>query len=218
VGLPRQEFLARLSSTSFIQYLSRRGTVLDGTGRVHDNVLYKAYTGFSVSSDKSRIEFAFVGFNATYGRTNTANQANKIFERWRALFNEHAKGTGGYQTTELYVFRATQNEMIKGAVLGVCLSLVVAFVVMLVTTMNWWISLLGIANILAIVCLLMGFFPIFGWSLGENECIFMIAAVGLSVDYTVHLLHAYNHATEELRAEKTRVALGEMVSPSLAQR
>jgi hypothetical protein len=210
VGLPRAEFLSLLSGQPFKQYLERRGSLLEGSGRGHDAALYQEMTGYALDAGKTRINFAFVGFNATYSEQNTAEDANNLYDQWQAFFDKHKTSPAGYQTTKLYVFRATQNEMIKGAIMGVFLSLIVALVVLVLTTANWWTSLMGIGNIIAVVIMLLGFFPIFGWSLGENECIFMIAAVGLSVDYTVHLLHAYNHADSEVRKEKARMALGEM--------
>mmetsp|Transcript_103498 Transcript_103498/g.299462 ORF Transcript_103498/g.299462 Transcript_103498/m.299462 type:complete len:175 (+) Transcript_103498:2-526(+) len=100
--------------------------------------------------------------------------------------------------------------MVKAAVMGVLLSLVIAFVVILVATWNWWISLLGLLNIVAITVVFLGLVPIVGWSLGENECIFLIAVVGLSVDYSVHLLHAYHHGAGADREDRARHALSEM--------
>jgi hypothetical protein len=210
VGLPRAEFLNLLSGQRFKQYLERRGSLLADSGRGHDAALYQEMTGYALDAGKTRINFAFVGFNATYSQQNTAEDANDLYDQWQGFFDQQKTNPEGYQTTSLYVFRATQNEMIKGAIMGIFLSLTVAFVVLVLTTANWWTSLMGIGNIIAVVIMLLGFFPIFGWSLGENECIFMIAAVGLSVDYTVHLLHAYNHAHAEVRKEKARMALGEM--------
>merc|ERR1712086_371431 len=87
--------------------------------------------------------------------------------------------------------------MVKGAILGIVCSLLVAFLILVLATMNWWTAALGLLNICAEVCVFLGLLPVIGWSLGEYECIFMIATVGLSVDYTVHLLHAYNHSHAE---------------------
>merc|ERR1719343_838313 len=90
------------------------------------------------------------------------------------------------------------------------MSLVVAFIVMIIATANWWISAIGLLNIMSIVAIILGWMPLLGWSLGEYECIFMIATVGLSVDYTVHLLHAYNHVVEFDRLTKAKGAMAEM--------
>jgi predicted RND superfamily exporter protein len=100
--------------------------------------------------------------------------------------------------------------MVKGAILGIVCSLLVAFLILVLTTMNWWTAALGLLNICAEVCVFLGLLPVIGWSLGEYECIFMIATVGLSVDYTVHLLHAYNHSHAEDRISRGKAAMGEM--------
>jgi len=202
-GLPRAEFVSALGGAAFEQHLLKRKN-LESYER------YTELTGFTLSPDKSRIKFAFVGWNATYSAMLTVEEANDIYDAWEALYQKHMADYGGFQTTELYIFRATQKEMVKGAILGIFLSLAIALVVMLITTLNWWTSLLGFMNICGIAATFLGFVPLIGWSLGENECIFLIGTVGLSVDYTVHLLHAYNHTQDYARADKARKALGEM--------
>ena len=49
-----------------------------------------------------------------------------------------------------------------------------------------------------------------GWSLGVGESIAGTIVIGLAVDYTVHLGHAYTESPSLLREEKTRDALTEM--------
>merc|ERR1711972_1277052 len=85
-----------------------------------------------------------------------------------------------------------------------------SFVVLLVATRNWWVSFLGLVNITGISAVFLGLVPAIGWSLGENECIFLVAVVGLSVDYSVHLLHVYNGSKAEDRVARAKDALGEM--------
>merc|ERR1719160_848794 len=82
----------------------------------------------------------------------------------------------------------------------------------MITTMNWKVALLGFINITGTTSVFLGIMPLLGWSLGESECVFLIAVVGLSVDYTVHLLHAYHHGAGEVssRLERSKFALSEM--------
>ena len=100
--------------------------------------------------------------------------------------------------------------MVKAATMGIGLSLLVCWIVLLATTWNWWTSTLGLVCIVCITATFLGIVPLLGWSLGENECIFMIATVGLSVDYTVHLLHAYNNTPARTRTDRAHAALEEM--------
>eukprot|EP00928_Gymnodinium_smaydae_P097991 TRINITY_DN9008_c0_g1_i1.p1 TRINITY_DN9008_c0_g1~~TRINITY_DN9008_c0_g1_i1.p1 ORF type:complete len:1314 (-),score=156.63 TRINITY_DN9008_c0_g1_i1:182-4084(-) len=209
-GLPQADFLSQLSGNEFRAYLERRQKVLSAANQMSEASNYKQMTGFKLNSANDNLEFAYVGWNATYPAVNTVDEANEWYARWEAFFTKHASGLGGYQTTNLYLFMTTQNEMVKSAIMGAVMSLLIAFVVMVVASLNWRTALLGFINVLAITILFLGMIPILGWSLGEYECIFVIACVGLSVDYTLHLLHAYNHAHCDTRKERSRAALGEM--------
>jgi hypothetical protein len=221
-GLEETDFVQLLGSrpinsfigSTFEAYLEKRKAVVQQIDRVYEHSLYEEMTAVVLTADRDKIEAAYIGWNATYSLLNTVAEANEIYDRWEQLMDDHAGSSGGYQTTSLYIFRATQNQMVRGAIMGIGLSLVVAYIVMLLTTLNWWIASIGVFNILAIVAVFLGLLPLIGWQLGEYECIFMIATVGLSVDYTLHLLHAYNHAHKDgkslNRMQKAEIALGEM--------
>eukprot|EP00439_Symbiodinium_sp_Y106_P036691 s1266_g4.t1 len=157
------------------------------------------YTGVRLNSDKTAIQFAWISYNATFPRENTVDEANDWYNRWQT-FKDRA----------LLPFLVTQNEMVKAATMGIGLSLLVCFIVLLLTTWNWWTSTLGLICIICITATFLGVVPLLGWSLGENECIFMIATVGLSVDYTVHMLHAYNNTPAKTRTARAHAALEEM--------
>eukprot|EP00929_Paragymnodinium_shiwhaense_P047960 TRINITY_DN2431_c0_g1_i1.p1 TRINITY_DN2431_c0_g1~~TRINITY_DN2431_c0_g1_i1.p1 ORF type:complete len:1248 (-),score=317.11 TRINITY_DN2431_c0_g1_i1:185-3928(-) len=207
-GQPAADFIAGLNGPDFKAYNEKRETVLRSLNRGYDYELAQEMTGYTIQDGK--LSFAFIGWNATFGMQNTVEEANEWYDRWEEFYTSNNGDTGGVQTSELHVFMATQNEMVKGAILGIVLSLVVAFLVMLAATRNWWVALIGLGNITSICCVFLGLLPTIGWSLGEYECIFLIATVGLSVDYTAHLLHAYNHALEVTREDRVRSALGEM--------
>eukprot|EP00929_Paragymnodinium_shiwhaense_P107796 TRINITY_DN74153_c0_g1_i1.p1 TRINITY_DN74153_c0_g1~~TRINITY_DN74153_c0_g1_i1.p1 ORF type:complete len:1239 (+),score=228.57 TRINITY_DN74153_c0_g1_i1:69-3719(+) len=209
-GLSSSQFIGLLASSDYAAYRERRRQVLISHSREYDHALYQEYSAFQLTDDEQRIKFAYIGWNASYAAANSVDQANDWYLRWEDFFGKHSSGLGGFQTSDLYVFMATQNEMVRGAILGICLSLVVAGLVLLIATKNWWIVLLGLLNITAIVAVFLGFVPLAGWSLGEYECIFMIATVGLSVDYTAHLLHAYNHSEGTTRHERAQSTLSEM--------
>jgi len=209
-GLPANEFVSILGSDGFAAYLNMRRDTMYAYVREFDAIFDQQLTGYRLSADKQSLSMAWATFNATYPSQNTVEQANDWYDRWEAFRIAHAANLGGFQTTELYKFMVTQNEMVKAAVLGVCLSLVITYIILLAATMNWWTSTLGLGNIIGISCVFLGLIPIVGWSLGENECIFLIAVVGLSVDYSVHLLHSYTHAKEDDRDGRAHHALGEM--------
>jgi predicted RND superfamily exporter protein len=209
-GLPEAEFLAQLNGPDFTAYQARRQEVLQASGRRYEVDLGNHNTGWRMEGD--RMKLAWVSFNATIPLVNTVEQANEWYRRWEDYRKGHVEGLGGFQTTEVYVFMVTQNEMVYAALSGIFLSLFVAFAVMAITTKNWRLTLLGLFNIAGITVVFLGIMPLIGWSLGESECIFLIAVVGLSVDYTAHLLHSYHHGVHfgDSREDRSKYALSEM--------
>ncbi|CAE7261220.1 DISP1, partial [Symbiodinium pilosum] len=191
-GLSETEFISLLGTTSSTDptktewqvYLEAKTNYLRSVNRRYESDFAAQYTGIRLNADKTAVQFAWISYNATFPRENTVDEANEWYERWQSFKNTHAPTLGGFQTAELYLFLVTQNEMVKAATMGIGLSLLVCFIVLLLTTWNWWTSTLGLVCIICITATFLGVVPLLGWSLGENECIFMIATVGLSVDYT----------------------------------
>eukprot|EP00435_Cladocopium_sp_Y103_P054863 s86_g18.t1 len=223
-GLDEDTFLSLLttlstedqSMTEFEKYMQELPWWLDKysylrtRNRRYEADFHARYTGVRLNGLKTQVMFSWISFNATFPRENTVDEANVWYNRWQEFKDTHAPNIGGYQTTDLYLFLVTQNEMVKAATMGIGLSLLVAFIVLLATTCNWWSSLLGLVCIVCITATFLGIVPLLGWSLGENECIFLIATVGLSVDYTVHLLHAYDNAPVSTRTARAHASLEEM--------
>ena len=217
-GLSESDFISLLSTasstdpgvTEWEEYMEKKANYLKSIDRRYEADFISQYTGIRLNNDKTAIQFAWVSYNATFPRENTVDEANEWYNRWEEFKETHAPNLGGFQTAELYLFLVTQNEMVKAATMGIGLSLLVCWIVLLATTWNWWTSTLGLVCIVCITATFLGVVPLLGWSLGENECIFMIATVGLSVDYTVHLLHAYNSSPARTRMDRTHAALEEM--------
>lgn len=216
--LSESEFIQLLSNpsltdptlTEWEEYLELKSNYLRSVNRRYEADFAAQYTGVRLNSDKTAIQFAWISYNATFPRENTVDEANDWYNRWQTFKDLWAPNLGGFQTAELYLFLVTQNEMVKAATMGIGLSLLVCFIVLLLTTWNWWTSTLGLICIICITATFLGVVPLLGWSLGENECIFMIATVGLSVDYTVHMLHAYNNTPAKTRTARAHAALEEM--------
>lgn len=217
-GLSESEFLSLLSTasvsdpqtTEWEEYMEMKANYLKGINRRYEADFMTQYTGIRLNNAKTAIQFAWISYNATFPRENTVDEANEWYNRWQTFKETWAPDLGGFQTAELYLFLVTQNEMVKAATMGIGLSLLVCWIVLLATTWNWWTSTLGLVCIVCITATFLGIVPLLGWSLGENECIFMIATVGLSVDYTVHLLHAYNNTPARTRTDRAHAALEEM--------
>ena len=92
--------------------------------------------------------------------------------------------------------------MIRYAYQGILFSISMALIVLVLTTKNFYISLIAITSISAVILCLMSTIKLLGWTFGMIETTCVIVFIGISVDYVVHICHQYIHALEDLRKER----------------
>ena len=91
-----------------------------------------------------------------------------------------------------------------------------AYIVLLVATQNVALASIAIVAVMGIVASVLGFCHwAMGWGLGIAESIASVIVIGFSVDYVVHLSHAYVEAGHRdppinLRGERVTYALKSM--------
>ena len=102
--------------------------------------------------------------------------------------------------------RLYRETAISGAFLGV----VIAFFVLLFSTRRIIVSFLATLSIFCVLISVIGSTTMMGWTLGTNESILICVLPGFSVDYVVHLAHAYVCSKSRDNADKIRDAFGDM--------
>ena len=102
-------------------------------------------------------------------------------------------------------FYDLQRSLSDGTVTSMGISVLTAFAVMLLTTMNIFVSIYAITTIIGILSLTIGTLVLGGWKLNILESITMSVAVGLSIDLAMHFGVAYCLATNK-NCRKARVA------------
>jgi len=108
-----------------------------------------------------------------------------------------------------FVFMHTQGIYVQSAVESAILGVGIAFVVLLISTRVFHIALFASMSIIFVLISVIGTMVMLGWQLGSIESILIGIVAGFSVDYVVHLAHAYetaNGSTEERIVE----AFGDM--------
>merc|ERR1712032_713864 len=108
-----------------------------------------------------------------------------------------------------WVFMHTQEVLILNAFIGVGVSLIIAFVILTISTLNPF-ALLAILDITCVVAVILGFIQVVGWKLGQIESIAATILVGLAVDYVVHVANAYMESKKGDRESRVKNALTEM--------
>jgi predicted RND superfamily exporter protein len=95
-----------------------------------------------------------------------------------------------------------QNSLFSNAMQGMALSIIFAFLVLIVTTKNYRVSLFAIASISLVICSIMATIYLCEWGIGTSESLALIIFVGFSVDYIVHMCHQYVDSIHELRINR----------------
>ena len=105
-----------------------------------------------------------------------------------------------------------RTSAIRGSMIGVG----IAFIVILLATQSIITSTLACISICSVLVSMIGLMVMMGWSLGTIQSILISILAGFSVDFVVHLAHAYCHS-RGTRDMRTTAALAEMGSPVLRE-
>lgn len=108
-----------------------------------------------------------------------------------------------------FVFMNNQRIYRTTAISGSMIGVLVAFIVLFVSTRKLHLSLFATLCILSVLIGVIGSVTMLGWTLGTIEAILISILAGFSVDYVIHLAHAYNHA-EGKPDDRILAAYGEM--------
>lgn len=94
----------------------------------------------------------------------------------------------------VFVFMNNQSIYIRNAVQTSLLGVIIAFVVLLLTTKVLHVAVFASLSIISVLISVTGLMVLLGWKLGSIESILIGVIAGFSVDYVVHLAHAYESA------------------------
>lgn len=92
-----------------------------------------------------------------------------------------------------------RQSFISNALYDLLFSIVMTLIFMVLTTQNFYISLIAALCISSIILCMMTVIWAKGWKFGMIESTSLIVFVGISVDYVVHICHQYIHAVEQDR-------------------
>ena len=114
--------------------------------------------------------------------------------------------SGGWYTTGRLLYQLLyydlQKALVSGALIGVFLSLAIGFIVLLITSMNIIITTYAIFTISLVIGATVASMVLQGWTLNVSECITLTLAVGLSIDFTIHLGVSFKLSQGNIRADK----------------
>merc|ERR1740138_1292021 len=108
----------------------------------------------------------------------------------------------------------TRYALFWNTIQSVFVALAFCWLILMVVTWNVALGTIAAFVVTCIVAMAGGSMVLMGWSLGIIESIAVIIVIGISVDYSVHIAHAYNVCRvdvgctkKEEREERSRRAL-----------
>jgi hypothetical protein len=134
-----------------------------------------------------------IDFNARQSNELPGDEALELMDRWNTFILEHNRKQSvtanvAWHTSQTWV-RAEGESVIKSSmVITIVISVVCAFLGMVVFTQNLLLALCVIAIASCVICGLSFFMvAIMGWTIGTIEAISLVVFVGYSMTYSMHI-------------------------------
>ena len=138
--------------------------------------------------------------------TNAFSVVDRVYKNITSWFKDELSEAppglqSGWVGSWLFNFYGLQIGLSQGTYSSLGISVAVSFFVMLLTTLNIFISIYAIITIIGIISITIGSLVLAGWQLNILESIVMSVAVGLSIDFTMHYGVAYRLAPDKKQRE-----------------
>ena len=136
----------------------------------------------------------------------TRREYDQFIEIRDKYLDSTRKCLGNVITTDLdekFVFMNNQAIYVKTAIQSSILGVVIAFVVLMISTRVFHLAFFASLSITAVLVSVVGTMVMLGWSLGSIESTLIGIIAGFSVDYVVHLAHAYEIASGDTYSRVT---------------
>lgn len=158
----------------------------------------------AISAESNVLDpFGQVGEQAT---RNEYDQFVAIAEEYGTII-ANSCGGGAVTMTDLdekFVFMNNQSIYVRSAFQSAILGVAIAFVVLLFSTKVLHLAFFASVSITCVLVSVVGTGVMIGWTLGSIESILIALLAGFSVDYVVHLAHAYEIAKGDTYARLTK--------------
>ena len=142
--------------------------------------------------------------------TNAFSVVDRVYKNITSWFKDELSEAppglqSGWVGSWLFNFYSLQIGLSQGTYSSLGISVAVSFFVMLLTTLNIFISIYAIITIIGIIAITIGSLVLVGWQLNILESVVMSVAVGLSIDFTMHYGVAYRLAPPDKKQRESRV-------------
>uniref|UniRef100_A0A8C9NBW5 Dispatched RND transporter family member 2 n=1 Tax=Serinus canaria TaxID=9135 RepID=A0A8C9NBW5_SERCA len=153
-------------------------------------------------------------FQTIYHYTFNYSRAKQFYEEISLWITEEMKTApvglqNGWFTSKLELYNL-QHSLSTETMVVMGLSIAISFVVLLLTTWNVLLSIFSVTAIAGTVLVTTGLLVLLEWQLNAVESLFISAAVGLSVDFTVNYCISYHLCPHSDRLSRVAFSLKQM--------
>jgi 5-methyltetrahydrofolate--homocysteine methyltransferase len=192
-----------------------------GTQMMNRQLTQAFYTN---NAGQTKMKIMSVQFATDVLWSASTEDLEKVWQKWEDYIVAKMASApvglkNGFQTSEAWAWMDTVTQMRDGAYIAAGTTLAIAAVTTMISTQNVIITLYSLLCILTILVVTVAGVVSMGWNHGYLEGICLVILIGLSVDYVVHIGHAYAHAARHegvTRRDCARSALGVMGFPVLS--
>jgi len=181
-------------------------------------------TGAGYDSSGS-LRFAWIGINGSIPEALAPSDLGTLYDLLSGwVENNLQHNSQAFCTNFLFNWMLVQQALTRNTIQSMVLGMCFCWVLSVVLTWNWRMGTLAVTSVLCIVFWALGFVSVIGWKLDIIESIVLIIILGISIDYSLHIAHAFVEAVEPetesggttyedkktIRAAKAREAVGSL--------
>lgn len=120
-----------------------------------------------------------------------------IFNEWTEYINTYKETAPftlksvGMSAKQTWPWIDSEQEFVYSAFQGITISLIFAFVILLIASQNFVLSFFSIVSVAIVIASVLCLIVKRGWEFGVSESLCTVIIIGLSVDYCIHLATEY---------------------------
>eukprot|EP00924_Labyrinthula_sp_SR-Ha-C_P002561 snap_masked-scaffold_83-processed-gene-0.18-mRNA-1 protein AED:1.00 eAED:1.00 QI:0/-1/0/0/-1/1/1/0/977 len=158
------------------------------------------YSAFGLDRENQRVRFVTTEFRIVASPFQPGPQVRETRDQLKDFVSRSEENYGLRNvkfSADIFITEASGRALLNNAIRGLAITVPVVYLILMTATNNFLLATFGVLTISFIIMSVMGVIAVpLGYQLGLSESIVVIMIVGLSVDYSVHLLHMMQYAGE----------------------
>ncbi|XP_044016509.1 protein dispatched homolog 1 [Aphidius gifuensis] len=166
-----------------------------------------------------KIMALIVEYDSNYSMTLSFTEMNQFYKQVEKWMNQQLRTAPSGMKNGWFVspldFYELQKTLYEGTIYAFVMSMILAFIVLTLVTLNLLVSFYAILSIGGAILVTVGTLVLLGWRLNVLESVVVSTAIGLAVDFSLHYGVAYRVCHSKCKIKRVKLSLGQMGGPTL---